>query len=356
MQCVRLQEVAGHRTRPGGDLPFELGGQPRTSPARKGVGFVVADVADRLVQARPAAFLRWCNSTIRRRAAPNTAARSTGCCERSPIRPTATTVDCCSRHPARSPDTRRWSTSREARRKGLQIYVVTRTFVVERKAAALEADGINTLGKAMPLERRDGDFVRCQVLRFDAIGRTKRIRPQAVLHVGDDQFLMLLLMIDTELDELGSGLRKLQRQQMNHGFVDVDPISVYLVEAGSRQGMPQSAQGTVADRVVIGVKEIAERGMIRADSRPCTATERMSRRTRWCEPGATSPGWRRAWAADCGPQLRAARRSSARSRRSPRYCCSKEASSGHIAVPEAELSIVPGSNRPCHKSSEMQRT
>src|SRR5262245_61810363 len=48
MKPGALREITFHRQRSGGDLPLELRGQPCAGPAGESVGFVVANVADRL--------------------------------------------------------------------------------------------------------------------------------------------------------------------------------------------------------------------------------------------------------------------------------------------------------------------
>src|SRR5215472_3301524 len=48
MKSFALQQIALHKDLLCRDLPFELGRQARACPSGKGIGLVVADVADRL--------------------------------------------------------------------------------------------------------------------------------------------------------------------------------------------------------------------------------------------------------------------------------------------------------------------
>src|SRR5947209_19216356 len=48
MEAAALEEIASYRFRSGRDLPLRFRRQPRTCPLRVGVGFVIADVANRL--------------------------------------------------------------------------------------------------------------------------------------------------------------------------------------------------------------------------------------------------------------------------------------------------------------------
>src|SRR5262249_18307133 len=53
METTRFLEVAGQGDRCGGSFPLRLGRQPGPGPAGEGVGLVVADMTDRLLQTHP---------------------------------------------------------------------------------------------------------------------------------------------------------------------------------------------------------------------------------------------------------------------------------------------------------------
>ncbi len=57
--------------------------------------------------------------------------------------------------------------------------------------------------------------------RHGAISRPQWIRPQPILHIGNDQLLMLLLVIDAQLNQLDRLGRKFQREQVDHRLVHI---------------------------------------------------------------------------------------------------------------------------------------
>ncbi len=173
--------------------------QPRAGPARKGVGLVVADVADRLVQRAPAACLRWCSSTTRRRAAPSTAARSTDCCATQSHPSESHNVGL--RIAAVAHELQVLAVGHQSRRQpewlrdthcaaGLRCRTRSRRPRSRWRTHLPQSSATARLRRRLPATAASALGA--------AIRRPKRIRPQAVLHIGDDQFLMLLLVIDAE--------------------------------------------------------------------------------------------------------------------------------------------------------------
>ena len=70
------------------------------------------------------------------------------------------------------------------------------------------------------------------------ISRTHRIPRQDVLNVGDQQFLMLLFVMEPQLDKGRQADESIRRgfiDQPGHGFVDVLAIAVNLLDGGTRK-------------------------------------------------------------------------------------------------------------------------
>ena len=101
-----------------------------------------------------------------------------------------------------------------------------------------------------PLRRRRG-----------LVGRQQGVARQRVQDVGEDQLLMLLLVIQTEFDQrrgdfphgsVGSG------DQRQHGDIDVLAQGMYLTQRGTgqqaalRPGMPRT------QRLVVGIEQLSE--------------------------------------------------------------------------------------------------
>ena len=76
-----------------------------------------------------------------------------------------------------------------------------------------------------------------------------------MLDVGEQQFQMLLFVVQTDLDDRQQIITRLHaRQQRGHSIIDMASIALYFVDARSseqaskRPGMPR------ADRIVVGVE------------------------------------------------------------------------------------------------------
>ncbi|MNL19411.1 hypothetical protein D3C87_1406090 [compost metagenome] len=84
----------------------------------------------------------------------------------------------------------------------LQQYVVARGFAIEREIVAGMADGHHAARELQPFRRRAriGDDGRGQLGR---IRRTQRILREQMQDVGQQQFLVLLLVIEPERDQRG---------------------------------------------------------------------------------------------------------------------------------------------------------
>src|SRR4051794_10020454 len=94
------------------------------------------------------------------------------------------------------------------------------------------------------------------------IDRFHGVARQQVFHVGQDELLMLLFVMQSELDER-SDLRRqsLIRQQFEHRLIYVPAICEHGVESRPRQHAPLASGMPLADRVVIGVEKNAIRSI-----------------------------------------------------------------------------------------------
>ncbi len=96
--------------------------------------------------------------------------------------------------------------------------------------------------------------------RCGLVGRGEGIARQQVLQIGDDQLLVLLLVLQPELHERTEiGLARRARQQALHARVDVRTIGADLVERRARQQSALGPRMLRPDRVVVRVEEHPER-------------------------------------------------------------------------------------------------
>jgi hypothetical protein len=83
-----------------------------------------------------------------------------------------------------------------------------------------------------------------------------------VLEVGDDQLLVLLLVVQAQLDHVQRRHRQRRaREQLRHASIDVGAVAPYLVQPGAREHAALRARELFAQGVVIGIEEVAEIGM-----------------------------------------------------------------------------------------------
>src|SRR5690349_2674742 len=102
---------------------------------------------------------------------------------------------------------------------------MARTLAVEGEAGLRRADFDQTVAAAMPAQRLDRVADRPRAV---GIGRLKRILREGRENVGKEQFLVLLLMVDAELDEVECGWRQ-RRQSRLERRVDRGAIGADLV-------------------------------------------------------------------------------------------------------------------------------
>src|ERR1019366_9582992 len=101
--------------------------------------------------------------------------------------------------------------------------IVTWAFVVEREAFACETYAVSPFVEAAPLDGRDGGRgTLCPVTFWRWAKRwPQRIRPQPVLDVGNDQLLVLLLVVDSERHQRHQLGRRLGCEHMHDRVIHV---------------------------------------------------------------------------------------------------------------------------------------
>src|SRR5258705_7592142 len=129
-----------------------------------------------------------------------------------------------------------------------------RILVVERESGALVTDRMDPGDSLEPTGGGGGNCLAWS--RVFAIHRTQRILRQQVLHVGQHQLLMLLLMIEPQLDD--GGRETTGVQQPRHGGIHVSAVLEDLGNRGTRQQTTMWAIPLWPERVVIRVEEILE--------------------------------------------------------------------------------------------------
>ena len=170
-----------------------------------------------------------------------------------------------------------------------------RQLVVETEAAA----GVADLGEPA------GEFAGTRAARRAAlaagpgaarISRLQRIAREQVLDVGEQQLLMLLLVMQADRDDLLQLRRqRVALQQALHLLVHVRAIGPHLFDGRPRQQAALGAAVPRPDGFVVGIEEIAERRIEEPCSPRAPPAARIPRRTSSCARGATWPGSRPAW-------------------------------------------------------------
>lgn len=102
---------------------------------------------------------------------------------------------------------------------------------------------------------RPGVFLRL----FFSVNREKRVQRKQVQHIRDDQFLVLLLVVQAQFDGRqrfrGQGLASEQRP---HPFVHMRPVAQDLFQPGTCQQSAPRPCILLAERVVVGVEQVAK--------------------------------------------------------------------------------------------------
>ena len=93
------------------------------------------------------------------------------------------------------------------------------------------------------------------------VSGAQRIARQEMLQVGQEQLLVLLLVMEAELDQRRDVRMSAACQQVRHAFIDMIAIGANLLERRARQQATVRPPVPIADRLVVGIKEIAEPGI-----------------------------------------------------------------------------------------------
>ena len=129
---------------------------------------------------------------------------------------------------------------------------MARRLAIKGKTCTGMADLDDALGTADEFERRGGCCTRQRQMTVD---RAQRIQREQVLDVGQQQFLMLLLVIETERHQgMEFGIDAL-RQQIVHALVDAGAIGQHFGKGWPGQQSALRARMHRPDRLIIGVEE-----------------------------------------------------------------------------------------------------
>jgi hypothetical protein len=138
---------------------------------------------------------------------------------------------------------------------GVDVDAMARALVVESERVALVADPADPLVPAVPGGRLG---LRGRSLGELPIDGRERISGEEVLDVGQDQLLVLLLVVQPELDQTAKLLRDPPLAQRSHAAIHVVPVLEDLAQSGSRDLAPIGARVLLAYGVVVRVEEHAE--------------------------------------------------------------------------------------------------
>lgn len=136
---------------------------------------------------------------------------------------------------------------------GRDVLAVARQLVVEAEAGAAVADLGQAALEVQPAQRPDRAGGRQRRIQ---VGRVQRILRQQVLQVGQDQLLVLLLVLHAEFHQHRQlAVLRRGRQQARDARVDVAAPRQHLVQAGPRQQAALGPRMLRADAVVIGIEQ-----------------------------------------------------------------------------------------------------
>ena len=144
-----------------------------------------------------------------------------------------------------------------------QQHVVARGFVVKCEAASVMTDLCDTALALDPPEWRDRFRSRRQLL---LVGRPEGIHRKVVLDVHEQEFLMLLLVVESQGDAagdvapalLGNGVH-----EREHRLVDMRAVAIDLLHRGAGEQPSLRARMKRAEGLVIGIEQVLEARMER---------------------------------------------------------------------------------------------
>jgi len=254
VQLVVIGEMAVERLRCGGRFPFRFGRQPRLVPPRAGVGFVIAEVADRRmrIQRAPAAqgvFTLQVVVPVQRVLPAFGLAQGPAFTEPPARIAVAAGVD----EGAVLAVAERAISECVCR----QQHAMRRRFVVVGKGGVLRparcAQGDDAFVLRHPALCAGHAGHRRQVF---AVRRLQRIAPQRVLDVGQQQFLVLLFVLQAQLQVLQCLFAEIAiGQARQHLLIDVPAIVAHLLQRGPRQQAAAWAGMGGAEALVVAVEQ-----------------------------------------------------------------------------------------------------
>jgi hypothetical protein len=236
----------------GGGFPFGLGREAGAGPAGEGVGLVIADVADRL-----GGLDRM--ETVEAEGEPAPVAALPVERRLDPVGPNP--VPAVGQPEGRS---RIAALLNEAQPFGIgdrpvgdlvrgNQGAVARPLAIEGEAVGRSADLDDPARPPGAVERGRGRRRFGRRARPDR--RLQRILGEGGEHIGQHQFLVLLLVVEAELDQAKRRRRKIGKGS-EQGLVDRGAIGPDLVEARAAQHAPARPRMPLALAVVIGVEQI----------------------------------------------------------------------------------------------------
>ncbi len=268
MQHILFDEVSLDRLGGRRRLPFRLGGKPCSGPTCKGVGFEEADMTHRSVlceglQARECKDLPHAVAPLPiGRCLPSLLAQHCPTVGEPPIGLlVATRLEEGDKLPLRHRSRRQLE--------GGDELTVPRAFVVVVEARPGVAERAQILLEPVPAQRCvTGAGIGSGLGEVLPIRRPQRTLRQQMLHVAEDQLLMLLLVLQPEFDDFeGLGGGRGTRDPRVDGSIDVAAIVTHAIERGAREQPASRPWVLLADRVVVRVEEHAERGIERGEIR-----------------------------------------------------------------------------------------
>lgn len=143
---------------------------------------------------------------------------------------------------------------------GMQQHRMLRHLVVEGEAVSgIMADGMDAAAKAGEIQRRDAAGIG--TVRRRQVDRREGMQRQGMLDVGEQQFLVLLLMGEAEFEHRRQPLQQCHiglRQQAFHGRVDMAAIGVDLFGRRPAEQAALRPRLPFAESLVIGIEEVVE--------------------------------------------------------------------------------------------------
>ena len=246
-----------------GRFPLGFGGQTGAGPTGERVGFVPADVRNRALgierlhpverEDAPVAVARL---PIDRRTPPTTL-HGVPAVGHPQLRALVAAV---------ADELEPLALGDEARRDRirLQQHVVTGTLVVEGELVAGVADAHDAARVLGPSRDRRGAVGDRRLERELAVRRAERVARQDVLDVGEQQLLVLLLVVEAERDKEGDLVGGASVEQALHSDVDVLPVVGDLGDARAGDDAALVPRLPVPDSVVVRVEQVAERIVVEA--------------------------------------------------------------------------------------------